>query len=199
MKFHQPRLEPVHARLLVDRPRQAAVAHGIGGARVGVARRRDGGDGRDVLALGRLLAERIAPLVVAERGLDDPRRFKRRLFRLGADVVQHHEQDELAVGVGRRRLAVGEAVEDKRASVDEPALPIPDARGVRQERGPGVLRCAVLVRRLTAVIDHGLLAHDQRRLAVRGEAGQIVQKFRHVFLFSVVTSVCGMRWRYVLF
>ena len=113
VKFHQPRLEPVRTRLLVDRTWQAAVAHGVGGTGVRVACGRNGRDGRDVLALGRLLAERIAPLVVAGRCLDDPRRLQRRLLGLRADVIQHHEQDVLAVGVGCRHPAVLETVEDE--------------------------------------------------------------------------------------
>ena len=170
----QTSLERLAAGLLVDRAGQAAIPHRVGGAGVRIARRSHGRDGRHILALGRLLTERVAPLVVSGRRLDDPCRGHGRFLGLGADVVQHHEQDILAVGRAGRRLAVRETVYNKRAGIDEPALAFL-ALARWQERGPRVFRRAVAVCHLPAVVHDGLLADDQRRLASRGQPYKIFQ------------------------
>ena len=159
VELDQPRLEVVPAPLQVDAAGDAAVADGVGRAWVSVARVGDGGDGCGEVGLGRLFAEGVAPLERPFGRFHDPRRGQRRLLRLGADVVQHHEQNILDVlGLGRW-LAVREAVNDERPRVDVPRLARLDVGLGRQERREGCLR------RPIAVVDH--LAADQRRLLLQ--------------------------------
>ena len=117
MELDQPGGERLAPRLEVDRAGDAEVAHRVGRAGIGVACGCDGLDGGDERGLGRLVGEGVAPLERAGRRLHDPRRLQRGPLGLGADVVEHHAQDELAVGL-RGADTVGHAVEDERAGVE---------------------------------------------------------------------------------
>ena len=86
----QARHEPVAPRLEIDRPGQAEVSHRVARAGVSEPCGRDGADCCGELGLAGLLAESVAPLIVAGGRLHDPRRRQGRLSALGADVVQHH-------------------------------------------------------------------------------------------------------------
>ena len=165
VELNQPRREVIAPALQVDRAGQAAVADGVDGAGVGVARRCDGLDGGRERALGRLLTEGVAPLERALRRLHDPCGRERRHLGLGADVVQHHEQDELDVLALGRRFAVGEAADDIRAGVDIPAFAVA-ALVVRQEGRERRLGRTVLIILNFAVAQCRLLPQDQRSFAL---------------------------------
>ena len=91
MKLDQPRRKQTAPLLQVDAARDAAVAHGIGRAGVGIARVGNRLDRRGKVALGRLLAECVTPLERPLGRFHDPCRVNRRRLRLGADIVQHHK------------------------------------------------------------------------------------------------------------
>ena len=117
VELDQPRGERLATGLEVDRAGDTEVAHRVGRAGVSVACLGDRLDRGDERRLGRLVGESVAPLERAGRRLHDPRRLQRRALGLGADVVQHHAQDELAVGL-RGADAGRHAVEDERAGVE---------------------------------------------------------------------------------
>ena len=102
VELDQARRKQVAPRLEVDRPRQTEVADGVRGAWVRVARLGYGADGGSKPTLGGLVAETVTPLKTPRRRLHDPRRCQRRGLGLGADVVQHHNQDEVAIVSGCR-------------------------------------------------------------------------------------------------
>ena len=169
MKLDQPRLEQPAPLLEVDAARNAAVAHRPVRARIGVARVSNRLDGCGKVSLGRLFAECVAPLERPLARLHDPCRVNRRHGRLGADVVQHHEQDVFAVLAPRARLAVLEPVNDERAGVDIPRLAVLHLGEalVRQIGGEGRLRHAVLmIDQVTRRIALRLLPQQQGCLAI---------------------------------
>ena len=117
VELDQPGGERLATGLEVDRAGDTEVAHRVSRAGVGVACLGDRLDRGDERRLGRLVSEGVAPLKRAGRRLHDPRRLQRRALGLGADVVQHHAQDELAIGL-RGADAGRHAVEDERAGVE---------------------------------------------------------------------------------
>ena len=178
VELDQPRLEVVAPPLQVDAAGDAAVADGVGCAWVSVARVSDGGDGRGEVCLGRLLVEGVAPLERSFGRFHDPRRGQRRRLGLGADVVQHHEQDIFDVlGLGRW-LAIHEAVNDERPCVDVPCVARLDVGLGRQERREGRLRHPIAVVDHLAVHQRRLLLQQQRRLArLERQLADVFDKF----------------------
>ena len=166
VEIDQPRFEVVPALLQIDAARNAAVAHRVGSAGVGIARIGNSLDRSGKRVLGRLFAERETPLERPLRRFHDPRRVNRRHLRLGAHVVQHHEQDVFSVVTLGAWLAVLKAVHDKRAGVDIPCFAVLDAGLVRQERREGCLRHAVAVIDNLAVHQRGRLAQQQGCFAI---------------------------------
>jgi len=156
MELDQPRLEVAAPLFEIDRSRHAAVADRVRRARIGIACVGNRLDGCELTLGWLIVVKSVAPLERPFARLHDPCRFDGRHLRLGADVVQHHEQDVFAVLTLGARLAVLEAVHDESASVDVPRFAVLDLGFLRQERREGRLRHAI------AVIDH--LAVDQRRL-----------------------------------
>ena len=166
MELDQLGFEIVAALLQVDAAGDTAVAHRIGRAGVGIARLGYGGDSGGKVVFGRLLIEDVAPLERAFARLHDPRRLQWRGLRLRADVVQHHEQDVLAVVALGAGLAVLEAVNDERAGVDVPCLPFLDLGRPRHERRERRLGDAVAMIDQLAIGAHRLLVQQQRCLAI---------------------------------
>ena len=165
VELDQPRLETFAPALEVDAARHAAVAHRVCRAWVCVARLCDGLDRRREGELVGLLAERVAPLERPLACLHDPCRIKRRQFRLGTDIVQHHEQDVIAVLALGAGLAVREPIDDERPGVDVPRFVVLDLELTGQERRERRVRHAVRMVDQRAIAQLGLLPQQQRRLA----------------------------------
>ena len=117
VELDQPGSERLATGLEVDRAGNTEVAHRVGRAGVGVARLGDRLDRGDERGLGWLIGKSVTPLKRAGRRLHNPRRLQRRALGLGANIVEHHAQDELAVGL-RGADAGRHAVEDERAGVE---------------------------------------------------------------------------------
>ena len=163
VELDQTRLEFLAAGFQVDAAGQAEVPHGVDRASVGVTCL---GDGRDRCAEVRLrwlvFGEGVAPLVVAGRRLHDPGRRQRRGPALGADVVQHHDGDELAIRSTGAGLAVSESLDDEAGGVA-----VPGALGhlvARQKRRPGAFGQPVGVEPALR-----LLPHKENSLALWGQ------------------------------
>ena len=101
VESHKPGLVSAAPRLEVDATRQTKIPHGVCRAGIGVARRRDGVHRCGKLALGRLVAESVAPLKRPLGRFHDPCRGQTWLAGLGAHVVQHQDKDVFAIRCGR--------------------------------------------------------------------------------------------------
>ena len=183
VELDQPRRKVIAPLLQVDAAGDTAVADGVSRARIGVASIGNGLDGSAEVALARLFAERVAPLERTFAGFQHPCRRKRRLFRLRANVVQHHEQHILDVAGLGGWLAVYEAVNDERACVDIPCLAFFHA-GLfwqeRRERSPW--RAVRVIHQVAITVVLRLLPHNKGCLAhiVRRQASYVFYEFRAI-------------------